>query len=157
MCYNHYWKFLVNIHFPAQTFFRNNFIFSLNRLSCFLGSSAYTCGKFSMPKFAIITCFVPQEQCLCSRSVTSALPNHFVQGCASEDLKKRWKQHLCRALGICDSSCNKTRLSWILNPLQTHEQKWSDWFKVCSVHYLNSRTGKRRKNKPKLEKSETLD
>lgn len=47
-----------------------------------------TCGKFSMPKFATITCFVPQEQSLCSRSVTSALPNYSLQGCASEDLKK---------------------------------------------------------------------
>lgn len=72
-------------------------------------------------------------------------------------LERRWKQHLCRALGIWDSSCNKTLLSWILHPLQTHEQKWRDWVKVCRVHYLNSRPGERRKNKSKPAKSETLD
>lgn len=81
------------LRFPAQIVFRNNFSLSLHRLSCLLGSSTYAylenaCVKFSVPKFATITCLAPQEQCLCSRSVTLALPNYSLQGCASEDLKK---------------------------------------------------------------------
>lgn len=76
---------------------------------------------------------------------------HTLQKEVSRRKPQMWV-HLPRALGTCDSSCNKTWLSWILNPFQMWT-KWRDQFKACSA--LQQNTGKN-KIKPQTRKARGL-
>lgn len=159
-CYNHYCKFLVGmLHFPAQTFFRDNFILSLQRLRCLLGRSAdaypentVICGK------CCLHAQVCHQNLLCSPGAVFVLQKCYLSSAklfltrlCFRALERRWKQHLCRALGICDSSCNKTLLSWILNPLQTHEQSDKTELRFAVFITLTADQGKEEKTNPNQE------